>query len=51
MDPAIAQAIANISAAVVVLILAATAYYFPRGRTRFDKPRDKTDDEEEEDDK
>lgn len=38
MDPALASAISAIAGAVTMLIVAATAYYFPRGRTRFDPP-------------
>lgn len=47
MDPAIAQAISALTGALVMLIIAATSYYFPRGRDRFDnqkKSDEKTDD-------
>ena len=48
MDPAVAQAISAITGALVMLIIAATSYYFPRGVDRFDRrerERDKRESE------
>lgn len=43
LDPAVAQAIGVLSAAIAMLIISFTSYYFPRGHDRFDEdtPEDK----------
>lgn len=59
LDPAIAQSLIVIAAAIAMLITRITSYYFPKGVTRFDKgkkkrrkkERDKEDDDDDDDDK
>lgn len=45
LDPAVAQAIGVLSAAIAMLIISFTSYYFPRGHDRFDKEHHNDDDE------
>lgn len=47
MDPVLAQSISAITGAVVMFIVAATSYYFPRGTSRFDAKKDEDYDKRE----